>query len=147
MKPVSILVSFDAIHSLCFNYLEPVVGGAYLLCLDYSRVIDYELEVFLLGEQHRDMVGEDVTEAWLEGLCPIADIRRALKRDIRRTIQTTITRMLGADRIARHHYEYEQLTDPLEYRIVDRGDSRDVELEELRARNQQLEEMIKFMEG
>ena len=139
MKPVSILVSFDAIHSLCFNYLEPIVGGAYLLCLDYSRVIDYELEVLLLGEQHRDMVGE--------GLCPIADIRNALKQDIRRTMHNTITRLLGTDKIASHHYEYEQMNDPLEYRIVDNGDCRDVELNQLRARNQELEALIKQMES
>lgn len=147
MKPVSILVSFDAIHSLCFNYLEPIVGGAYLLCLDYSRVIDYELEVLLLGEQHRDMVGEDITEVWLEGLCPIADIRNALKQDIRRTMHNTITRLLGTDKIASHHYEYEQMNDPLEYRIVDNGDCRDVELNQLRARNQELEALIKQMES
>ena len=117
------------------------------MCLDYSRVIDYELEVLLLGEQHRDMVGEDITEVWLEGLCPIADIRNALKQDIRRTMHNTITRLLGTDKIASHHYEYEQMNDPLEYRIVDNGDCRDVELNQLRARNQELEALIKQMES
>ncbi len=146
MKPISIIVNFDAVHSLFFNYLEPVLGGSYLLCLDYTRLLDYELEVFLLGEQYRDMVGEDITDVWLEELCPMVDLRESLKRDIRRTIFNTVTRVLGENKIPTHHYEYQRLNDPLDYVIVDNGDCRERELRLLREQNAALEERLRALE-
>ncbi|MBQ50173.1 MAG: hypothetical protein CMF35_02515 [Leeuwenhoekiella sp.] len=146
MSQISIIVSFDDVHSLCFKYLEPIIGGAYLQCMDYTLVLDYEVEVFLLGENNRYMVGEDVTESWLEELCPMPDIRSALKKDIRRSVQGIITRILGGDKISNHHYEYQRLGDQFEYLIVDKGDVRDAELEMLRRSNDELKQRIQNME-
>lgn len=119
---ISAIVSFENPVALIRKVLRQNIGIVAEL-IDLAPIIEFELEVALMGSQVRPYIDKDITEIHLATHCPQTTILTELKAIIAQYVYSAIEGSIGAPKV-NHEYSYGKVNSEMDYIVTDHGDYR-----------------------
>jgi len=119
---ISVIVSMEDPAALIRKVLRQNIGVVAEM-IDIAPIIEFELELVLMGSQVRPYIDKDITEMYLSPHCPQTAILTELKVIIAQCVNNAVQGSIGLPK-GNHEYSYGKLNSELDYVVTDHGDYR-----------------------